>query len=127
MLGAALAALSGCGSLDRRADTVDVAALNQVIEQRTGIDLEAVDPPDKQPGLPDLRATYSGSSPAATVTVLDFYEAGGDDAALGDASSAPPGRTMLRRANVVIFYTPRAGATDGSSAVQDALDAAPLD
>lgn len=117
------ASVSGCGSL-ATSQRVDLAPLRDVVRDDLGQDMRRVTPPLSQPGLPLLRATFTGGIPGEQVTVLEFYEPGGTEAVLAGVRSFPD-VAVMRRHNVVVLYEHTDGP-DLRAALQRALTTAPL-
>ena len=113
---------TGCGAFEHGSQSVDIEALRNLVRDRTGILLEPVPPPVRQPAMTVLRNTYSGGGTDEQLTVLEFYEPSGAAAAIGHIARSPDGIEVLRRENTVMLYTRADSVPDRTARLRSALE-----
>lgn len=89
------------------------------------VTLQRTVPPAGAAALASLRATYGGAGGAGEVTILDFYDAGAAETAVGAEEPNVPDLSVWRRLNVVLLYRRSAGP-DRGPALRGALRSAPM-
>jgi hypothetical protein len=118
---AVAAGASGCAALPAEPDRAAPESVRGGLQRSTGIRLAEARPPAFSGNLPNVEATYFGGDERASLLVLVFDSPKATAQPLGRGFRIPPGTVLIRRRNVVVLYTRRAGEPDRAPAIGRAV------